>query len=899
MKSWYLLPLQVSSFFWASPAQPSRDRPLSPSRIVPKKFIIEVDTTANIPQKRSFARYLDAVYAGLHARDVEFEITREFEEPGVFVGATVTIRTSKDVALIENLPGVKAIHPVKIYDRPEPAHQHVATGVSDPDVPSIGESVHRLTGVDKLHAQGIKGKGIKVAIIDTGVDYLHPFLGGGIGPRKKVIGGYDFVGDDYDGYNDPIPDDDPIDTCVGHGTHVTGIVGLDSPNEYNVTGVAPEASLLAYRVFSCQGRTTDDIIIAAFVKAANDGADVINLSLARSDGWSTSATAVVASRIADSGKVVVAAAGNDGSAGAWFANFPANGASVIAVGSLENTIIPLQSATLSGVDRERIVYNSFRPLPIEGEWPIYVTSNSTDNPADACDPLPDDTPDLSKYVTLVRRGTCFFEEKMTNVGAKGGKNDLFYNNEGMFIPVEVDGYITAHIPREDGEYLVNQWLNGADIKMRFPQAGGLVPTPNGLGRGLMSDFSSYGPTYDFLFKPAVAAPGGHILSSFPRALGSYAVMSGTSMSAPYTAGAAALIPQHKGLATAKAVRDLLETNAQTIPSTHEEGSLPQTVAQAGSGLINVHASMFATTVVSPGELILNDTASFKGTHRVSISNTGNTARKYKLSHTAAGTVLTIKENSILPEWGPAPLSNAAARVVINPSQLTLAPGQTRQVVVTVSPPQGIDATRYPVYSGFILIDSPGETQRVTYLGLAAKIKDKRILDDDPQYIDAPLPAFTNGWRDVITGPHNFTFSEADLDFPACVYRLAFGPQRLRIDLVEPNIKISATLDPRGPVPPPAPFDGHIFTFPSKTKPGSFASVKTLGTIVEYTNLGRDSEPAFDYRWDDLKTPVYANGTNIPNGYYRDLLRALRVTGNPQRQEDYESWLSPIIGFAAP
>ena len=130
----------------------------------------------------------------------------------------------------------------------------------------------------------------------------------------------------------------------------------------------------------------------------------------------------------------------------------------------------------------------------------------------------------------------------------------------------------------------------------------------------MSEFSSYGPTFDFHFKPAVTAPGGNIVSTYPRALGSYALLSGTSMAAPFTAGAAALLLQHKGKngATARAVLDLLETNSKTIRSTREETSLPQTAIQAGAGLINVYDSLFATTIVSPGELILNDTASFKG-----------------------------------------------------------------------------------------------------------------------------------------------------------------------------------------------------------------------------------------------------------------------------------------------
>jgi len=63
----------------------------------------------------------------------------------------------------------------------------------------------------------------------------------------------DFVGDDYDGYNDPIPDPDPLDTCIMHGTHVAGIIGANSNNVYGMSGVALEASQYAYRVFGCYG----------------------------------------------------------------------------------------------------------------------------------------------------------------------------------------------------------------------------------------------------------------------------------------------------------------------------------------------------------------------------------------------------------------------------------------------------------------------------------------------------------------------------------------------------------------------------------------------------------------------------------------------------------------------
>lgn len=82
-------------------------------------------------------------------------------------------------------------------------------------------STHIQTQVDQLRAAGYTGTGVKVGVIDTGVDYLHPALGGGFGEGYLVSYGYDLVGDNYTGYNTPVPDDDPYD-CAGHGTHVAG-----------------------------------------------------------------------------------------------------------------------------------------------------------------------------------------------------------------------------------------------------------------------------------------------------------------------------------------------------------------------------------------------------------------------------------------------------------------------------------------------------------------------------------------------------------------------------------------------------------------------------------------------------------------------------------------------------
>ncbi|RYF05626.1 MAG: hypothetical protein EOO77_28180 [Oxalobacteraceae bacterium] len=100
----------------------------------------------------------------------------------------------------------------------------------------------------------------------------------------NVRQGYDFVGDDYDGTNTPVPDSDPYSACNEHGTHVAGIVAA-GPNPYNFTGVAPDATLGAYRVFGCSGSSGDDVLIDAFTRAYEDGADIITASIGGPNGW--------------------------------------------------------------------------------------------------------------------------------------------------------------------------------------------------------------------------------------------------------------------------------------------------------------------------------------------------------------------------------------------------------------------------------------------------------------------------------------------------------------------------------------------------------------------------------------------------------------------------------------
>ncbi|KAI0645827.1 subtilisin-like protease [Trametes meyenii] len=830
----------------------------------------------------------------MRKRDLGFKVEKEFNSPGLFLGSVVTL---EDVKQVLEIPGVKAIRPVVLIPGPKPVTKHIVTGPDDPQVPPDSESTHILTGVNKLHAEGIFGEGVKVGIIDTGIDFTNPFLGGGFGPGFKVIGGFDFVGDNFTGANTPEPDDNPLDQCNGHGTHVGGIIGANPGNPFNISGVAFKASINAYRIFGCAGSVGDDIIIDALLRGVSDGNDVLTMSLGGTDGWTESSSAVVSSRIAATGKIVTIAAGNDGSVGSWFTSSPGNAIDAISVASVDNTVIPLQNATVHGVAHDPITYFATFPLPINGTLPIFATSNDTTVVDDACDPLPDDTPDLSPFVVIIRRGTCTFVQKLTNVAAKGAQVALIYDNGSGFSDIEAGNFTATLIQAADGAFLVNEFASGADVSLSFPQSGASFNFPDS-GGGLISSFTSYGPTNDFFFKPAIAAPGGNILSTFPVPLGTFAVLSGTSMATPFIAGVSALLFGAKGTApeVGLTARTLFETTAQRVPSSHTDGDPLQTVTQQGAGLIDAFKAIHADVIIYPAELITNDTAHFKPTQQFSVKNVGKTAKTFKLNHIPAGTALTFQPGTIFPADGPVPLSKNAATVKFSETSFTIRPGQTHEVTVHITPPTGLDPTTFPVFSGFIEIANAQESYQVSYLGLAGALKDAQVVDDTDAFFGVNLPVLTDAAGNFLTNATNFTFVGDDT--PSVLMRLTFGTPKILFDIVEPNINITTTLNKRSDVPVA---DRSIFSFPNAAKSGTFAQVRTLGSLFEADFQPRNSDvnDGTGFNTLTLASPQFANGTAIPNGSYRILLRALKVTGDPTREEDFESWLSPLIGIDVP
>ena len=160
-------------------------------------------------------------------------------------------------------------------------------------------------------------------------------------------------------------DPDPLDVCAGHGTHVAGIIAADARNanaSQPFVGVASGVKINAYRVFGCTGAVTDDVVISAMTSAAADGVDIISMSLGESNGWSEAPSAVVASRIADTGIFLSIAAGNSGSQGLFDSGAPGTGSNVAAVASVDNIKFVAYIATTS--QNQSIVFYLWQTLLI-------------------------------------------------------------------------------------------------------------------------------------------------------------------------------------------------------------------------------------------------------------------------------------------------------------------------------------------------------------------------------------------------------------------------------------------------------------------------------------------------------------------------------------------------------
>ena len=201
---------------------------------------------------------------------------------------------------------------------------HVTAVELDEPVYAVDAELDNAWGVKRIgagtvHASGVTGAGVKVGIIDSGINYNHPDLDG------VYVGGYDFVQSDTD----------PMDV-YGHGTHVAGTACAED-NAFGVVGVAPGCALYSLRVLNDSGSGAWSKTIAAMDWAVANGMQVVNLSLGSSKNPGTAVKTAFDNADA-AGVVIVAAAGNSGNTAGKGNNiiYPAKYASVIAVGATDS-----------------------------------------------------------------------------------------------------------------------------------------------------------------------------------------------------------------------------------------------------------------------------------------------------------------------------------------------------------------------------------------------------------------------------------------------------------------------------------------------------------------------------------------------------------------------------------
>lgn len=795
------------------------------------------------------------------AKKAGVSFTERYAYDVLWNGLSLSV-SSSSLAKMAAISGVKAIYPVYEVAMPQP---------SAGEEPELLTAL-AMTGADVAQSElGYTGAGVKVAVMDTGVDYDHPDLGGCFGTGCRVAYGYDLVGDAFNAdpssaaYN-PVPSPDPYpDDCNGHGTHVAGIVGANGL----VVGVAPGVTFGAYRVFGCQGSTTADIMMAAMEMALADGMDVLNMSIGSAYQWPEYPTARASDNLVNKGMVVVASIGNNGANGLYSAGSPGLGQKVIGVASFDNTYVNLAMFTLSP-DSYGIGYANAAgspPAPLSGSLPMAKTGTPTTT-NDGCSALPAGS--MAGMAVLIRRGTCTFYTKAFNALNAGAAAVVLYNNvAGRFSPT-VAGSPAITIPvvavSDTEGVLINNRIAAGPVTMTWTNQSFTAVNPTG---GLISSFSSYGLSPDLALKPDIGAPGGLIRSTYPVEAGSYATISGTSMSSPHVAGAVALLLQAKPNTPSQAVRSILQNSADPKNWWFNPGlGFLDNVHRQGAGMLDIDDAILATTKIEPGKIAAGESQAGPYVQTLSIENNGAAAVTYDLSYVNALSTGGV----IAPSF-----FTSDASVSFSAPSVSVPAGGSASVVATINPATG------PVngqYGGYIVFtpQGGGQVYRVPYAGFVGDYQGITVLTN-ASFPTGPLlgklnsctPAsllrgndcYGTGSYGVFPGGNTYNMTNA-YNIPFFLVHLEHQVRLLRMEV----------------------FDA--------------VSGKAWHRAYNLEYMGRNSASStfFAFAWDGTTTSgnkVYT----VPDGQYVVKVSVLKALGDASNPAHWETWTSPVITIDRP
>lgn len=802
------------------------------------------------------------------AAGIDYKELRSFDV--LFNGFSVEVGPAQRAAL-GSLPGVKALWPIDVIEAPQPP----TDAGSFPDLfTAIG-----MTGADIVQNElGFTGAGVRVAVMDTGIDYDHLAFGGdGVArsnspmfPNSRVVAGWDFVGDDFTAGLTPEPDQFP-DDCGGHGSHVAGIVGANT----TITGVAPGVVFGAYRVFGCDGSTTADIMLAAMERALADDMHVLNMSIGSRTQWPQYPTGAAATRLLKKGMVVVASAGNNGPGGSapdgpYAGGAPGVGHDVIGVASYNNTIVA-QSAFTVDPGGLLIGYGTATgapPPPTSGTFPLAKTGT----PATT-----DDGCFAAQYagfpagsIALVQRGGCTFHIKAANAQDAGAAALIIYNNAPGAINPTVVGAVPITIPvvaifQADG-ITIDGVIEAGGATLTWGSE--TVSTPN-VNPGLISGFSSFGMAPDLTLKPDIGAPGGNIYSTIPLEQGGHGQNSGTSMAAPHVAGAVALLLEAEPNIAPEAVRARLQNSATpTIFNLLPTSSFIDNVHRQGAGLLDIEASILATVDVTPGKLSLGESEAGPQTRTLTIRNRGSSAVTFDLSHMPA--IATGPKAQ-----APSPFQLVSyfadfASANFSAASVTVPGGGSASVDVTITAPGAPDQGQY---GGYVVLtpQGDGQTYRVPYAGFVG----------DYQTVPVLTPG-VNGfpWLAQLIGttynnrPDGQAYTMEGDDVPYFLVHLDHQSRYYEFRVFD-----AATGAPIHPV---------------------FANFEQ----DDYVGRNTTSTGFFAFAWDGTRSHDSGQGSGdhrkfVANGDYIVELRVLKALGDKNNPDHWETWTSPIVTIARP
>ncbi|WP_188207608.1 S8 family serine peptidase [Alkalibacillus aidingensis] len=448
------------------------------------------------------------------------EVKQQIERDYPFVEVLYTYDTLLQALAIKgDERHVEELHQEEWVESYHPTQTYEAPTVEQSD------SSHRSLPDNRITNTSYTGKGIKVGVIDTGIDYSHPDL------ANNFKGGFDLV--DFD--------EDPMETTkeqglpTEHGTHVAGIIAANG----QMRGVAPDADIHAYRALGPGGTGSSAQILAALEKAVKDGMDIINLSLGVDVNSPDYPMAEAVNQAFDLGVSVVVANGNSGP-NDWTVSSPATAEKAISVG-----------AGYTEIEFPEIAIHQQDPIPVRQIPYSEPWSFKKAYPLEHVENIDGLTPTIQDRILVIDKQSLTYPEIISAVTENGAKGVIIYSDENDD-PNEWQWVLTKipviYMSEEEVEPLI-QHHNWVETEYE-------TDTDN------MAEFSARGPvTSDWTIKPDITAPGVDVVSTIP---GGYAALQGTSMASPYIAGVIALLKEKNPDASPQELKDQVLTAAEVF-----------------------------------------------------------------------------------------------------------------------------------------------------------------------------------------------------------------------------------------------------------------------------------------------------------------------------------------------